>query len=143
MPPHEGDKRKEVKSIEIANGDHVQALVDYDFKPVITNSDDDRRWVRIVMAERKAFRVAPQSEQWLGKKMAGHFGRNVDVQGDRIWLQKTITRWENDGLIKKVMMPDDHRKDRPHWVLGDAVGEETSSHQPQEIFGAFDDDAGS
>ena len=142
MAPPEAAKWMRLESVEIANGDWVQALTDYEFKIQTTSGDDDRRWLRIVMADRKAFRVAPQSEHWLGKAMAAHFGRNVEVQGDRIWLQKIIKRWADEGLIAKVERPDDNRKVRPHWVLGDAAKEEPASPRDVFAFGGTEDDEG-
>jgi AAA domain len=119
MAPPEAAKWMRLESVELANGDYVQALSNYIFKPQATSIDDDRRWLRTVMANDKAFRVAAQSGQWLGKVMAEHFGRNVDVKGDRIWLQKTIKRWADDGLIREIKQPDETRRMRPYWVLGD------------------------
>jgi hypothetical protein len=134
MAPPEAARWMKLENVEIANGDHVQALTNYEFRIEMTSSDDDRRWLRLVMAQKHAFRVAPQSEQWLGKAMADHFGRNLTVQGDRIWLQKIIKRWDDDGLIRRQEMPDDNRKLRDFWVLGDAVKEEPSKLNPQQVF---------
>jgi hypothetical protein len=133
MAPPEAAKWMRLESVELANGDYVQALSNYIFKPQTTSIDDDRRWLRTVMANDKAFRVAAQSGQWLGKVMAEHFGRNVDVKGDRIWLQKTIKRWADDGLIREIKQPDETRRMRPYWVLGD-LAEDDAVEAAADVF---------
>jgi hypothetical protein len=138
MAPPEAAKWMQLENIEIANGDFVQALSEYEYKIQSTSTEDDSRWLCVVMGEKKAFRVAAQSDQWIGRPMAEHFGRNVTVQGDRVWLQKVIKRWEEQGLIKKVMKQDDSRKDRPHWVLGDNI--EVPRPNPREVFAFGEDD---
>lgn len=116
-----------LKNIEIDNGDweagipgdKVQALEAYEYKQQGT-TNDDRIWLRATIKNKK-YRVSSKSPDWIGVVMATHFNRDVSNKDDRTWLNKTITRWVGEGLLRVIEDKDNKNKKRPAYVAGEAL----------------------
>jgi hypothetical protein len=116
----------ELKSVELANGDHVQALATWDFPKVLDNvSIEDTDWVRDLV-RRKAYRVDTRSSRWLGLELARRFKKNPQQKADISWMNKLIGIWliADPPPFKKMEMRDqDERKKRMFYVSLDAKGD--------------------
>lgn len=124
MAPPQAAKWMELVNVEIANGDFVQALINYEMQALASGTtDEDKAWLRMVLTTGR-FRASPQTEQWLGHAVANHFDRDVGKPADRHWINKNIKEWESRGWIKKKDLPDQTYQDRPHWVRGDRIDNE-------------------
>ncbi len=143
MAPPEHARWCRLVNIEIDNGDRVQALEEWSY-PAHATSDDDKTWLRVVLGN-KPYRVSSQAEDWLGKPVATRFNRSVEVKGDIKWINKLLSRWQTEGMIKQEQRPDENRTPRPYWVLGDSAKPDepsTSSQLDQQADAAlfqFDD----
>jgi RecA-family ATPase len=127
MAPPESARWGMLVNIEIANGDRVQALEKWSY-PIDVTTDDDKTWLRVVLGD-KALRASSQSADWIGHKVAERFNLNsTEVKADIITINRKIARWEKEGLIEAVQLPDENRKPRKHWGLGPkAKGDKTNS----------------
>jgi hypothetical protein len=120
MAPPEKAHWLHLISVEIANGDRVQAIEPYKFSPQsATMADDD--WCRLV-ASQKSYRADSRSDEWFGHEVAKHFNRDSAEKGDLIWIQKQIARWvTGDGarkpVLRKVQRLDEHRKPRIYFEV--------------------------
>jgi hypothetical protein len=120
MAPPEVAKWMELQNVEIANGDRVQALSSYTITVQIITTEEDKSWLRTVLAV-GVHRVSSQADEWFGRTMAGHYDRNVRLDGDKAWLIKSIKEWAALGWIKKEERVCSDYKPRDCWVLGDAL----------------------
>jgi hypothetical protein len=115
MAPPEKAQWAELVSVQLANGDNVQALEGYTYK-LIGITDDDTEWLKIVVGA-KPYRTYSQSNEWLGHPIASRFGRDPAKKGDAIWISQQIKKWERDGVIVQVTWLDEQRKKRQFYVL--------------------------
>ena len=124
MAPPEKAKWCQLVSVRIANGDNVQAIAGWEFKPR-TSTDADDEWVQLILRERRQkkgvpYRADPRSPEWLGVEVAKHFGRDLTIQGHIIWIQKLLKQWVSKGIIvKERRMDDEQRKERTFFDLPD------------------------
>lgn len=129
MAPPEKAKWCRLVSVQIANGDNVQAIAQWEFNPrVITESDD--QWVQIILRERRqnglpCYRADIRAgEHWLGSEVAKHFGRTTTIKGDIIWINKQLKHWVNKGVIvKEKRLDDEQRQERLIFDLPDEDGD--------------------
>jgi hypothetical protein len=122
MAPPEKAHWLHLISVPIANGDHVQAIESYEFKPEqITQQDDN--WLILTMTNGKAYRADSRSPDWLGHAIAKHFNRVADNRGDVKWVNNQIATWMTPAshrphpLLRKVMREDKDRKERMFFEL--------------------------
>ena len=120
MAPPEKAKWCKLVSVQIANGDNVQGLEPFVFKPRAT-TDEDVEWIKIILRERP-YRADSRSEDWLGHKLAAHFGRDISkgntlMKGNIIWINGVLKRWEAEGHIEKVKAEDEERHQRMFFTL--------------------------
>ena len=125
MAPPEKARWMHLVSMQIANGDHVQAIEYFDFKPEqITRADDD--WLIMTMTSGKQYRADSRSPDWLGHEVARHFNRSSDKKGDVIWINNQIRVWMSPAshrkqpLLRKVSREDKDRKERVFFELVEA-----------------------
>ena len=115
----------ELKNVELANGDHVQALAPWDFPKVLDEvSIEDTEWVRELI-RRKAYRTDQRSPRWLGLEIAKRFKKNPQEKSDCTWINKLIGIWliADPAPFKKMELrdPDENqRKKRMFYVALDA-----------------------
>jgi hypothetical protein len=116
----------ELMNVELTNGDHVQALVPWDFPKVLDEvSIEDTDWVRDLI-RRKAYRVDPRSPRWLGLEIARRFKKNPNEKADCSWMNKLIGIWliADPAPFKKMELRDpEERKKRMFYVSLDAKGD--------------------
>jgi hypothetical protein len=121
MAPPEKARWLHLKSVQIANGDWVQALEHYEFKPDMA-TDADEAWVRTEMSS-KQYRADSRSPDWFGHAVAHHFNRSAETEGDIKWINSQIRKWLNPAphrqkaVIRKVEREDEHRKKRLFFEL--------------------------
>jgi len=134
MAPPEKARWMQLITVEIANGDKVQALDPYEFRPQQA-TEADEVWLVRLLSEHKEFRADSRSPDWLGVAVANHFNRGYESKGDVIWLNKQINKWlapapprRKQALIRKVDRIDDERKKRKFFELVDNSGEPASSN---------------
>jgi hypothetical protein len=118
MAPPEKARWHRLMSIQIANGDNVQAADEWEYRTAqATASDVD--WLRIIMKDgKKRYRADSRSDEWLGLELATHFGRDPKLKGDVIWINQTLHKWLDEKVLAKVPQWDaTQRKDRMFFVL--------------------------
>jgi hypothetical protein len=131
MAPPEKARWLQLKSVEIANGDKVQAIDDsFEFKPIETAIEDEV-WVKLTIGDPdQRYRADSRSEHWFGHEVGKHWGRSTDGsnKGDIIWVQKQIKKWlvprakfrehpARGPLIRKVERQNEQRKKVPYFEL--------------------------
>lgn len=126
MAPPENARWARLLNVEIANGDHVQALEEWTFPKEVT-TEDDMSWLRVTLAD--PLRTSSQSPNWLGLRLAKRLGRSVESVGDIKVINKKIKQWALEGLIKQIDAQDEHRVMRPHWTLGDKIKASTKNEE--------------
>ena len=127
MAPPEKAKWMHLISKQLANGDFVQALEPFEYKPQET-TELDEAWVMSVFADGKSYRADSRSPEWFGIIVAEHFNRGHNEKGDVIWINKQIGKWlapalprRKKPLIRKIKREDEHRHEKVYYEL---VGEE-------------------
>jgi hypothetical protein len=122
MAPPEAARWKHIVSIDIANGDRVQAIEDFEFRPVRATSDDEV-WVVNTLRERR-YRTDTRSPDWFGVRVAAYFNRGSQSPGDRKWIRQQIDLWlapdpprRPRPLIRVVQRDDENRKPKSFYEL--------------------------
>jgi hypothetical protein len=121
MAPSERAKWYRLSSIEIANGDNVQAIEAWEFKPQ-TPTDADTEWLKVILTARE-YAADPRSDEWIGIPICEHFGRALGETKDEkrasaIFVNKQLRKWMDDHLIEKQSRYNaETRKDRTYIVL--------------------------
>lgn len=129
MRPPEKAKWLHLVSEEIDNGDKVQVIEPFEFKPQETTVEDED-WVRLILGDpNKQYRADSRSDEWFGHEVGRHFGRDTEADKDDIvWVQKQIKKWLNargkfqsyparGPLIRKVERLDESRQKRKFFEL--------------------------
>jgi hypothetical protein len=120
MAPPEKARWIRLVSVEIENGDHVQAVEPYEFPATFANvSTEDLDYVRGLLRA-KDYRADPRSPEWIGHPVMKKFSRKpVETvpkvkygKGDVIWLNKLLATWEANGVLVREEREDEHRKVR-------------------------------
>jgi hypothetical protein len=134
MAPAEKARWMHIISVPLLNGDDVQALEPFEFKPQET-TDADEAWVVAELSARKDYRADSRSPDWFGIAIASHFNRGYESKGDVIWINKQIKKWllpdvkkGSDGkprrpqpLIRKIQREDEHRHLKQFFELVESV----------------------
>lgn len=122
MAPPEKARWAQLVSIEIANGDNVQALKPFEYKAtraaILKPTEEDEKWVRTLL-KTKSYRKASKSPDWLGNELAQHFGCDLDIKGDVLSIVRQLKQWVTKGIIAEDFREDEHRKMRPYYVHPD------------------------
>ena len=142
MAPPESARWGRLVNVEIGNGDRVQALEKWTY-PIDVTTDDDMTWLRVVLAE-KALRASSQADDWLGHKVGERFSLNsTENKNDIITINRKISRWEKEGLIQGVQLPDEKRRPKKHWTLGSsnqAAKLETAAREADDLLLPLEDE---
>jgi len=123
MAPPEKARWWQLVSVPLANGDFVQAIRDFEFKPEQSVVADEDWLVLLLKNAEKPYRADSRSSDWLGHAVAKHFNRGSQTKGDVIWINKQIKKWldprppDRDALICKVERLDDTRQSRLFFQL--------------------------
>ena len=89
-------------SKEIANGDSVQALEEWDFPKIDKPTEADAIWLRTHMTN-NPLGADRRSPDWIaGFALAEHFDRDSDDEADARWIKHAIAHFVRDKIIKKV-----------------------------------------
>jgi hypothetical protein len=117
MAPPEIARWFKLQSVEIANGDNMQAIAPWDFK-ALHAGDADKEWVQFLLrGKHRYYRADSRSPEWLGIEIAKRFHRDLSVKGHVIWIAKLLKQWLSNGTIAKERGEDEHRKMREYYVL--------------------------
>jgi hypothetical protein len=111
-PPPEKATWYRLQSVELANGDNVQALRLWDFPAVfdgvaLGDTDYIRELVRI-----RPYRADSRSDDWLGLAVAQRLHLDVTNKSDIIKIQRLIGVWLKNGVFVKKEMKDEQRRMR-------------------------------
>lgn len=124
MAPPEKARWVHLVSIEIANGDHVQAVEQFDFPKVFSKiTTADVNWIKHLLRLHD-YRADSRSSEWIGHPIAERFGRiptetcpkRKYAKGDIKWINSVISAWENNKVFARVAREDEHRKPRDWFV---------------------------
>jgi hypothetical protein len=121
MAPPEKASWCKLVSVEIANGDNVQAIERWDFPKVfgkLTTADID--WVKGLLRV-KPYRADSRSPDWLGHELCRRFNRDSSGlnKGDIKWANAVLTTWFNNRIFTKKVLKDEASRDRTFYVLMD------------------------
>jgi hypothetical protein len=135
MAPPEKARWGRLVSIEIANGDNVQAFESHEYQAKkstpFTPTEDDEKWVRALLRN-KPYRKATNNPDWLGNEIAQHFGCDLDVKTDILSIVHLLKRWVIKGVIAEDFCEDKHRKMRPFYVHPDDVKPKTDGKESHD-----------
>jgi hypothetical protein len=106
-------------SKEIANGDSVQALEEWEFPKAAKPTEADIIWLRVVMFDRP-LGFDRRSPDWIGDVLAEHFERDPDDEADLKWIRQTVAHLVKEKVIRKTKLRNKNSKERTHYVLCDA-----------------------
>jgi hypothetical protein len=106
-------------SKEIANGDSVQALEEWEFPKAAKPTEADIIWLRMVMKGRP-LGCNRNSADWIGEQLAEHFERDLDDDSDVKWIKQTIAHLIKEKVIRKVKLRIKDSKERNYYVLIEA-----------------------
>jgi AAA domain len=117
MAPPEKARWRKLVSVEIENGDNVQAIEPYDYPKVFSKlTTGDVEWVKGLLDVRN-YRVDPRSEEWLGLPVAERFGRDPkENKGDAKWVTLVLKTWEKNKVFKREEIEDTHRHKKWFYV---------------------------
>jgi hypothetical protein len=147
MAPPEKAHWLHLVSVEIANGDRVQAIEPYDFKPEQVTRQDDQ-WLILTMTSGKLYRADSRSPDWLGHEIAKHFNRTNAEKGDIKWINNQIRIWMSPAshrpgpLLRKVEREDKDRKTRMFFELVESTNVEPDNVIPFRSSSAVGPDDG-
>jgi AAA domain len=115
-PPPEKATWYRLQSIELDNGDQVQALRLWEFPTVFDGvATVDTEYVR-EMVRVKDYRADSRSDEWLGIIVAKRLHLDVTNKSDIIKIQRLIGVWLRNGLFVKKEMRDEQRRLRMFYV---------------------------
>jgi hypothetical protein len=115
-PPPEKATWYRLTSVELANGDQVQALRLWEFPSVFDNvAVEDTEYVR-AMVRQKPYRADSRSPDWLGFVVAQRLHLDATNKSDIIKIQRLIGVWLNNGVFGKKEMKDEQRRSRTFYV---------------------------
>jgi AAA domain len=153
MAPPEETKWMRLVNVDLANGDKVQALIEFtpQAKPGSgLNDDEDCAWLRHIF-KNGTYRKDSQSDNWFGHKVAEHLGKDIGVASDRTSVVATIKAWHGLDWIREGTVLDDHNRKKSAWMIGpkalaqpapeppeyepDDVWEPASEHLPFQVIG--------
>lgn len=116
-----------IVSVDLPNGDNVQAIERYEFpSPFAGLSTASVDWVQKLLKEGGPRRASSQSEDWLGHEIGRHCGRtDTDTKGGAIWANKIIGEWIRNKVFKKVALRDPvtRKPNVPFYVSNDFTAE--------------------
>ena len=116
MAPSEDAKWWRLVSVQLANGDNVQAIETWKFPKALdgVKVGDVDYFVQKIRTHR--YRADSRSDDWLGLELAAYYNRDVHNRGDILWIQETIGKWLKAGNFKKEQCRDEKRKLRTFFV---------------------------
>ena len=126
MAPPEKAKWYVLISVEIDNGEKVQALRQYEFpsdpaKQQGGVTDDTIALVRGLLRTDQKYREDQRSAEWLGVPIGQHLNLNREVPKDRARIRRILGDLINLGIIKTVDLRDETlRKIKQFYVLGES-----------------------
>lgn len=129
-PPPEGSDWFQMVSVDLDNGDgihesdHVGVVTSWKWPDPfdgVTAADLRAVQERIASAD---WRESPQASSWVGKAIAEALDLDADDKADRQKIRSLLATWLKAGVLVRVTVPDEHRKDRPMIRVGRLVEEE-------------------
>jgi AAA domain len=135
MRPPEQATWFRLASAQIANGDHVQALIPWRFPALFDGvTVEDTDWLRDLV-RLKPYRADSRSDQWLGIEIARRFKLNVNDKADCIRINKMIGVWLANSVIDKQDRRDEGtRKAKAYYVP------HVPKEMPDNVVKLFDED---
>jgi hypothetical protein len=115
-PPPEKATWYRLASVELANGDQVQALRLWEFPSVFVDvAVADTEYIRELVRQ-KPWRADSRSPDWLGFAVAQRLHLDPTNTSDISKIRRLITVWLANGLFSKTEMKDEQRRLRTFYV---------------------------
>lgn len=106
-------------SVELPNGDHVQAVEAWNYPEAFdVVTAEDVHWIREEV-RRKEYRYDFRSSEWVGYPVAERFKLNPGGPGDRKRLNAILRGWFATGVLAVETHRDDRRRDKQFVVPGE------------------------
>jgi hypothetical protein len=115
------------KSVILPNGDAEKGLPGDDvgvltsWEPPDLNivvTDEDRAFVRTLVAANPNLREDHQAKDWVGRLLAVHLNLNVDDKVDKARVKRVIQRMVDEGTLKVVKRADEKGRGKGYMAAG-------------------------
>ena len=119
MAPSGKREWRRVVSVDLGNGDNVGVVEKWDWPDDFANlSGADLFKVRqAIDTAPEPLRFSDQSSLWVGEVIAATLG--LSAQSDKKRIKRMIETWLKTGALKKCVLKDDGRRDRPCIEIGE------------------------
>jgi hypothetical protein len=135
-PPPEKATWYRLCSVELANGDAVQALRLWEFPRVFDHVEIvDTEYIR-ELVKQKSWRADRRSPDWLGYAVATRLHLDPTSQVAIAKINRLITVWLANGLFVKRTMDDETRRPREFYVSSP----DTNNEREEDEEGDDDED---
>jgi hypothetical protein len=133
MAPPTKAKWMRLVSIDIGNGDHVQAATSWAFpQPFDDVSVETIHFMRAQVGK-QSYRTTPRSPDWVGYPLMRHLGLKYNNATDRNRTSKILKTWFETGVLDTENRKDGSRRDREFVIPGKWHDEEAEALQPSMI----------
>jgi AAA domain len=133
MAPPTKAKWMRLVSIDIGNGDHVQAAAAWQFpQPFDDISVEDIHFMRD-QVRRQSYRTSARSPDWVGYPLMEHLGLDKDDRADRARTNAILKMWFENGALAIETRKDEARRDKEFVIPGTWRDEEAEALQPSLI----------
>jgi AAA domain len=120
-------------SVDIGNGDHVQAAIAWKFpQPFDDVTVEDIHFMR-EQVRRQSYLSSPRSPNWVGYALMEHLGFDKDNRGDRGRTSAILKMWFENGALAVETRKDEARRDKEFVIPGTWRDEEAEALQPSLI----------
>jgi AAA domain len=129
MAPPANARWVRLASVDIGNGDNVQAVVPWTFpQPFDGVTVESMHFMRAQVA-RGQYMASPRSPAWVGLPLMEHLGLNKDDTADRKRARVILDKWFATGVLEIEVRMDGARRPRDYVIAGNWK-DEIESMQP-------------
>ena len=120
-----------LQSVEIGNGDEVQAVVSWAFPKAFDGISTETMHFMRAAVSKADYRVEPRSPNWVGYPLIQHLGIGNEKAARRK-VGEILKAWFENGVLAVEMRPDEKRRPREFVVAGH--WRDTEESQQNEMF---------
>jgi hypothetical protein len=133
MAPPTKAKWMRLVSVDIGNGDHVQAAAPWAFpQPFDDVSVETMHFMRAEVGK-QSYRTTARSPDWVGYPLMQHLGLDRDNTADRSRTSQILKTWFETGVLAVETRKDEARRDKGFVIPGKWRDEEAEALQPSMI----------
>lgn len=130
MAPPTKAKWIRLVSVDIGNGDHVQAADTWKYpQPFDDVAVEDMHFMRDVV-RKQSYRTSARSPDWVGYPLMQHLGLS-DNTADRSKVSAILRTWFETGVLATETRKDEARREKEFVIPGSWKDEEAEALQPQ------------